>query len=131
MSNKVGDNQYKQCYVWSPGKRTDFMDVQNKKEAIWLRKVKSFSESVSFNQHSLHEEVINPSLEADIETIDESTVRSIDSIDKVPPPFPPPEQIISVKAKVINIYNAESSTRSNGSSINKQKLVIGHKNSEI
>lgn len=73
MSNKVGDSQYKQCYVWSPGKRTDFMDVQNKKGAIWLRKIKSFSESVSFNQHSLHEEVINPSLEADIETIDEST----------------------------------------------------------
>ena len=112
--------------MWSPGKRRDFMDIQNKKKAIRLRKIKSFGENISFDQHSFYEETINKTIEPDMETINESTVRPIEGLDKVPP-----EQIISAKAKVIDVYNIESVAGKNGSSINKQDLVIADQKSKI
>ena len=121
---KVGENQYKKCYVWSPEKRTDFTDIQNKKKAIWLKGIrlrkigKNEDEDFIFDECSSYGEAVNPSFEADVETIDELREISINSLRKIPK-----DQLVSVKAKVVAVYDVKLSAAFR-SPIKKQELEI-------
>ena len=122
---KVGENNYKKIYVWKPEKRTDFLEIQNKKRAIHLYSLTERGKFLNFNEHSSYEETSNPSYEADKETIEESAVRTIASLDKVPT-----EQIISLKAKVVTIYDVQLVTV-RGSPINNRELEIADETAKI
>ena len=115
---KIGENKYKKIYVWKPEKRTDFIEVQTKKGAIHLYNLTERGKFLNFNEHSSYEEINDPLFEADKEIIDESAVRTIASLEKVPT-----EQIISLKAKVVKIYDVEFVTV-RGSPINNRELQI-------
>lgn len=121
---KIGENQYKKCYVWSPEKRKDFIDIQNKKRAICLKGIrlrkfgKNEDEDFIFDESSSYGETVNPSFEADVQTIDELREMSIKSLHKVPK-----DQLVSLKAKVVAVYDVKLSAAFRFP-IKKQELEI-------
>ena len=110
--------------MWSPEKRADFIDIQNKKRAIWLKGIRlrkigrDKEEDFIFDECSSYGETVNPSFEADIETIDELREISINGLCKIPK-----DQLISLKAKVVVVYDVKLSAAFR-SPIKKQELEI-------
>ena len=121
---KVGEKEYEHIYVWKSEKRTDFIEFQNKKRAIQLYNLNKQGKFLNFNDYSSYKEINNPSFESD-EEIDESAVRPISSLEKVPT-----EQIISLNAKVVIIYDAELVTV-RGCPVYKRELEIADETAKV